>query len=228
MIGCLGFGIIIFSGLPKCIEVWVRTNILQMYMQRIEKFLQSSIPRSFYWLNEPTRYNLGAGLEIFTNTQTDFWQKTHYGFQRDDGHCLLTQLTGDFSLTAHVEFRPHEKYDQCGLMVRVDQDNWIKVSTEYESETDSRLGSVVTNLGYSDWATQDIPSSHKEMWYRVSKKDNDFLLENSYDGQQWLQLRITHLHQTFETLQVGVTACSPIGENFWCRFNLLEISKNQW
>jgi regulation of enolase protein 1 (concanavalin A-like superfamily) len=29
-------------------------------------------------------------LEIFTDEQTDFWQNTHYGFQRDNGHCLFT------------------------------------------------------------------------------------------------------------------------------------------
>jgi regulation of enolase protein 1 (concanavalin A-like superfamily) len=197
-------------------------------MQLIEEFERPTIPESFYWFNEPAKYQLGKGLEIFTDKETDFWQNTHYGFQRDDGHCLLTQQSGDFSLMAHVEFRPRETYDQCGLMVRVDRENWIKVSTEYESEKYSRLGSVVTNLGFSDWATQDIPSNHTEMWYRISKNGHDFLLENSFDGENWLQLRITHLHKMPETLEVRVYACSPTGKDFWCRFKLLEISKNEW
>ena len=197
-------------------------------MQLSAKFLQPSISDPFYWFNEPTRYRLGAGLEIFTDEKTDFWQTTHYGFQRDDGHCLLTKATGDFSLLTRVEFRPQTQYDQCGLMVRVDSQNWIKVSTEYESPACSRLGSVVTNCGFSDWATQDIPSSHREMWYRISRNGSDFLLENSYDGQNWLQLRVTHLHKVSEQLQVGVYACSPIGKDFWCRFKWLEISRNEW
>lgn len=197
-------------------------------MQLVEKFLQPTIPVNFFWFNEPAKYQLGTGLEIFTNPTTDFWQKTHYGFQRDDGHCLLTKQTGNFSLMAHVEFHPQEKYDQCGLMVCGDSENWIKVSTEYENDKYGRLGSVATNLGFSDWATQDIPASHKQMWYRISKNGNDFLLENSYDGQEWLQLRITHLHQAFEQLEIGVYACSPIGKDFWCRFDLLTISENKW
>lgn len=197
-------------------------------MQRIEKFLQSSLPADFFWFNEPTNYQLGNGLEIFTDPKTDFWQRTHYGFQRDDGHCLFTTQTGDFALMAHVEFHPQEKYDQCGLMVRGDKDHWIKVSTEYENEKIGRLGSVVTNRGYSDWATQDIPASHRQMAYRISKNGNDFLLENSYDGKEWLQLRITHLHKSFEQLQIGVYACSPIGKDFRCRFDLLTISENTW
>ena len=194
-------------------------------MHSIEKFQQSSIPANFYWFNQPTRFQLGAGLEIFTDEKTDFWQRTHYGFQRDDGHCLFTRLLGDFSITTQVEFRPEAQYDQCGLMVRIDSENWIKVSTEFESETHSRLGSVVTNLGYSDWATQDIPSSHREMWYRISKNGRDFTLENSYGGQDWLQLRVTHLHKAAELLEAGVYACSPIGKDFWCRFKLLAIAE---
>jgi regulation of enolase protein 1 (concanavalin A-like superfamily) len=197
-------------------------------MQLVERFLQPSLPSAFHWFNEPAKYELGNGLEILTDEKTDFWQNTHYGFQRDDGHCLLTRLEGDFCLKTHVEFRPQKMYDQCGLMVRVDSENWIKVSTEYEAEEHSRLGSVVTNLGFSDWATQDIPSSHREMWYRISRNGPDFLLESSYDGQDWHQLRITHLHQAPDLLEAGVYACSPIGKDFWCRFTLLEISENRW
>jgi regulation of enolase protein 1 (concanavalin A-like superfamily) len=194
-------------------------------MELVEKFQELSIPKSFYWFNEPARYQVGNGLEIFTNEKTDFWQNTFYGFQKDNGHCLLTPHHGDFSLITHVESRPLNKYDQCGLMVRVDYENWIKVSTEYENEKYSRLGSVVTNFGYSDWATQDINSSHTEMWYKISKNGSDFLLENSYDGQNWLQLRLTHLHKLSVQLELGIYICSPTGKDFWCRFKLLEISK---
>lgn len=197
-------------------------------MRLVEEFLESSIPEALFWFNEPARYRVGAGLELFTDEKTDFWQNTHYGFQRDDGHCLLARVEGDFSVLTHVEFRPQAQYDQCGLMVRVDRENWIKVSTEYENAECSRLGSVVTNLGFSDWATQDISSSHNEMWYRISRKGSDFLLEHSYDGQSWFQLRITHLHRAPEHVDAGVYACSPIGKEFWCRFKRLKISDNEW
>lgn len=197
-------------------------------MQLVERFLQPSLPNNFHWFHAPARYQVGNGLEIHTDAITDFWQKTHYGFQRDDGHCLFTTLSGNFSMTTHVEFQPQEKYDQCGLMVRGDMDNWIKVSTEYENDNHSRLGSVVTNLGFSDWATQDIPSDNRQMWYRISKNGGDFLLESSFDGKEWFQLRIAHLHKHFEQLEIGVYACSPIGKDFWCRFDLLTVLENKW
>ena len=197
-------------------------------MQRKEQFLQPSLPPDFFWFHEPAQYHLGNGLEILTDEKTDFWQRTHYGFQRDDGHCLLTRQIGDFSLLTHVEFQPRQQYDQCGLIVRIDSQNWIKVSTEYENEQVSRLGSVVTNLGYSDWATQDISSDHQATWYRISKRGSDFLLENSQDGQAWHQLRVTHLHKIMDRYEIGVYACSPIGKAFRCCFKTLEIADNQW
>jgi len=197
-------------------------------MQRTENFTGSTLPEDFYWFNEPTRYQIGNGLEIYTDEKTDFWQRTHYGFQRDDGHCLFLRQTGDFSLTVHLEFQPHEKYDQCGLIARIDSQNWIKASTEYEDEHLSRLGSVVTNLGYSDWATQDVTSKQSERWYRLSKRGSDFLLETSLDGKAWLQIRIAHLHAQAESYEIGVYACSPIGRDFHCRFMRLDIAENRW
>ena len=197
-------------------------------MELVYRFTSSNISSEFYWFNEPVEYHLGTGLELVTDKETDFWQNTHYGFKRDNGHCLFTRVSKDFSLLTHVEFEPNYQYDQCGLMIRIDAQNWIKSSTEYENDTLSRLGSVVTNLGYSDWATQDISSDHNEMWYRTSRRGGDFLLEYSLDGNRWNQMRIAHLHLAKEEVEVGVYACSPIGEGFRCRFSRLVIGENTW
>ena len=53
-------------------------------------------------------------------------------------------------------------------VVYLDSENWMKASIEYENEQYQRLGSVVTNHGYSDWATTDIDALVKSMWYRLS------------------------------------------------------------
>jgi len=192
------------------------------------RFEGPGIPNGFYWFNPPSRYRCDDGLEIITDVETDFWQRTHYGFQRDNGHCLFTRLAGNFRVSTQARFMPETQYDQCGLMVRADAGHWIKLSTELENQHISRLGSVVTNQGYSDWATQDVRSDITERWYRISRCENDFLLESAEDGQDWKQLRITHLHNAPETLEVGLYACSPIGANFCCRFPCLKIDECTW
>ncbi len=191
---------------------------------------EQRIPDGFAWFNQPAAVGFERGLAVTTRAGTDFWQRTHYGFRRDDGHFLRTSRSGDFALETRVEFDPRAKYDQCGLMVRVDGESWIKSSVEYEDTQLSRLGSVVTNLGFSDWATQDVSSSVRSMSHRISRSGSDFLIEWSTDGDEWRQMRIAHLHAASagSALTIGLYACSPVGGGFKCRFTYVEITGSRW
>lgn len=184
------------------------------------------IPADFFWFNKPEHRFENNKLTIVTKEGSDYWQRTHYGFSRDDGHAMLSSVTGDFVLTARTSFEYKDKFDQCGLLVRIDALNWIKVSMEREDSVCTRLGSVVTNLGYSDWATSDIDGGINEMWYRISGKENDFILENSTDGEIWSQMRIAHLHSRQRPLNIGVYACSPKTGGFEAEFSELSIEKS--
>ncbi|MCX5727017.1 MAG: DUF1349 domain-containing protein [Candidatus Saganbacteria bacterium] len=166
--------------------------------------------RNHSWRKPPQHHEIVQGrLYVRTFPNTDLWQETHYKKRRDNGHCLLTKVNYDFSLTVRTKFFPKHQYDQCGLIVRVDSRNWIKASTEYENSSLSRLGSVVTNNGYSDWATIDINSKVNKMWYKIQRKGNDFYIYRSNKGKLWKQIRISHLLCEFTGLKVGVYACSP-------------------
>jgi len=83
---------------------------------------------------------------------------TLYYYRRDNGHCLFTKIENDFSITVRTEFYPQKQYDQCGLIIYFNSENRIKTAIKYETENHSSLGSVVTNFGFSDWATIDINS----------------------------------------------------------------------
>lgn len=177
----------------------------------------------FTWLNEPDDIHFEDGLVFNTRPNTDFWQRTHYGFKRDDGHCLLTEIKEDFSLQALLEFKSYKQYDQCGIIVRIDSENWIKASIEYEDEQISRLGSVATNLGYSDWATTDISTDITAMWYRIKRSHQDFIIEHSMNGIDWKQMRVLHLHKNAETVWAGIYACSPNESRLTCKVKKIII-----
>jgi hypothetical protein len=184
--------------------------------------------RTFRWSHEPARWSLDSVLEITTDPDTDYWQRTHYGFRRDNGHFFYTEVAGDFSLTAFLTFQSTAQYDQCGLMCRVDADTWMKCSAEYETAEFAHLGSVVTNLGFSDWATQEVPASTNALHYKLDRKGDDFRISWSYDGERWCQMRIYHFHHCPETIQVGICACSPTGPGFVCQLRDLRIGPNDW
>ena len=63
-----------------------------------------------------------------------------------------------FSFIVKTDFsESNHRFDQCGIVMYLDSENWLKGSVEYENEAFQHLGSVVTNGGYSDWATTAIP-----------------------------------------------------------------------
>ena len=183
----------------------------------------------FQWKNEPEQYTLKDGmLSIVTQPHTDFWQRTHYGFRNDSGHCFCKAVTGDFTMETHARFSYQGRFDQCGVMVYDTEDTWMKGSIEKENEQTGRLGSVVTNHGYSDWATTDVPGTIQALSYRLHRRGDDFLLECSFEESEWLQMRIFHLHGIQPEIQVGLYACSPLDSSFTASFTVPAFSGCSW
>jgi hypothetical protein len=184
----------------------------------------------YRWMNPPKHSVVEKNrLIIETEPGTDLWQRTYYGFQNNNAPAFMQEVEGDFSFVVRTEFEESWfMYDQCGLLLYIDSDNWVKVSVEFENDSISRLGSVVTNLGYSDWATSDVKSDISEMWYRVNRRGQDFYIENSTDGKTYQQMRMFHLHKITEKVQIGVYACSPLQSSFNAVFSEFGTGPCTW
>ena len=182
------------------------------------------------WTRPPRDFTITPEeIRITTEPGTDLWQRTYYGFQNDNAPVL--QLETDetrFSFTVRTDFDSKHRFDQCGVAVYLDSENWLKASIEYENAQYQRLGSVVTNLGYSDWATSDIPASVRSMWYRLSRREADYCIECSADGVHFQQMRICHLHAGAGTIRFGVYACSPENSSFEAVFSQMELGPCLW
>ena len=133
-----------------------------------------------------------------------------------------------FSFTVRTQFDSKRRFDQCGVALYLDSENWLKASIEYENDRFQRLGSVVTNHGYSDWATTDIPAGVKEMWYRLSRRESDYCIECSEDGEHFKQMRICHLWDGNGKITFGIYACSPEDSSFRAVFSHMAITECLW
>ena len=182
------------------------------------------------WTREPKNYKIYDNkAEIITEPHTDLWQRTYYHFRNDNAPAL--QMSTDkkyFSFIVKTEFESKNRFDQCGVVMYLDSENWLKASVEYENERFQHLGSVATNMGYSDWATTAIDASVKSMWYRFSRREDDYCIECSADGVNYSQMRICHMWRANETIQFGIYACSPENSSFKATFTNLEITDCQW
>jgi uncharacterized protein len=186
-------------------------------------------PEQFYWINKPKKYTLANGvLKIQTEPETDFWQQTHYGFSKTNAPAFLTKYKNDFTFSVKAIFQTHNLYDQCGIMLFIDDKNWVKVSVEHENKQYARLGSVVTHFGYSDWATTDIPFPVTEMRYRLSLKGQDVFIEYADNNTRFKQMRILHLHKPVLGAGIGVYACSPLNSSFEAVFSEFHMDLCKW
>lgn len=188
------------------------------------------LEQELFWIRKPRSVVVGGGrVEIVTEPGTDLWQRTYYGFRNDNAPVLQMRTEERyFSFVVKTQFESNHRFDQCGVALYLDSENWLKASIEYENEDYQRLGSVVTNHGYSDWATTDIPASIKEMWYRLSRREDDFCLECSTDGVVFKQMRICHLWEGAGEIAFGVYACSPEQSSFRAVFSHMELMECIW
>ncbi len=191
-----------------------------------EDFVKQTINKQLKWHYEPAKWSIkNDQLHLYTDKETDFWQRTHYGFQADNGHFLYANIKGNFVLESHIQCNYQNQYDQAGLMVRVSDQCWVKTSVEYENDEPNKLGAVVTNHGYSDWSTQDVEDKFTNYRLRITRTGSCYKVEYFHESDaSWVQLRIFQLFDRPE-VQVGIYACSPKENGFSADFNYLHIDR---
>lgn len=192
--------------------------------------MKDFLKNNLIWTREPKNKTITENtVEIITESNTDLWQRTYYGFQNDNAPILQIETEEKyFSFIVKTQFESKNRFDQCGIAMYLDSENWLKASIEYENDKYQRLGSVVTNDGYSDWATTDILADIKEMWYRFSRRKSDYCIENSIDGVNFKQMRICHINKGANKIRFGIYACSPEKSSFKATFSNMIITNCQW
>lgn len=183
------------------------------------------------WTREPKSFDIsGDTITVVTNPGTDLWQRTYYHFRNDNAPVLqMSTREQYFSFVVKTDFQEsHQRFDQCGVVMYLDSENWLKGSIEFENEEFQHLGSVATNHGYSDWATTAIPADVKQMWYRLSRRADDFCIECSTDGESWRQMRVCHMYEAQDEIRFGIYACSPEESSFKAVFTDLAITECAW
>ena len=159
------------------------------------------------WLNEPLDWGIKSGkLNVTTGFKTDFWRHTHYGFVRDSGH--FWQLPAPKTFTASLTFEGSYEtlYDQAGLMLRVDEKNWIKCGIEHSDGMTNF--SIVITRDSSDWSVIGQPLISGPQTIRITAQDNSIIAHFLKPNGTWNLMRVADFPTTkIET--IGPMACSP-------------------
>ncbi|MCC8626342.1 DUF1349 domain-containing protein [Xanthomonas vesicatoria] len=170
------------------------------------------------WLNEPRSHRIVGGdvLEVVTDKGTDFWRETHYGFTRDSGHFLGIAAPAAFTCQLRVRAKFEQLYDQAGLMIRVNERQWVKAGIEL-SDGRAMLSSVLTD-GKSDWATGPYEADPSDFWIRATVDKGVLRLQVSKDGRYWPLVRLCPFPLA-TTYLVGPMTCTPEREGLKVHFS---------
>ena len=134
-----------------------------------------------------------------------------------------------FSFVVKTDFaESNHWFDQCGVVLYLDSENWLKASIEYENDRFQHLGSVVTNHGYSDWATTEISAGVKSMWYRLSPREDDFCVECFRGRPKPPSNADLPSARRQKRHPVWRLCCSPEDSSFRAVFTHMELTECKW
>ena len=181
--------------------------------------------RDFEWYNEPKDVSFDeTGMHVTSFERTDFWQNANAKMSKDNGHFFYTRKNGDFTVKARWNFETDAAFEQCGIMLRFDARNWLKVSMMSEDKRTPKLGTVVVNEGFADLSVVEIPENTQEIWYKIRKIQKDFLVYYSLDGKRFFQIRMFSFVHSHEDIKAGAFICSPLNAPFSATLSEIDFS----
>lgn len=174
------------------------------------------------WFNEPEQWEIkGNALEMFVTPKSDYWRISHYGFTVDDAPFYYATYGGEFEAKIKIKGDYVARFDQAGLMLRIDHENYIKAGIEFV-DGKYNLSTVVTHKT-SDWSVIALEQPVEEIWIKAVRRLDAIEIFYSFDDVTYTMMRNAWM-QDNTPIQVGPMAASPDGEGFKVRFESFKVT----
>lgn len=174
------------------------------------------------WYNEPERWEIKNNALIMQVTpKSDYWRISHYGFTVDDAPFYYSLYGGEFEAKVKLTGAYKARFDQMGLMIRTDHENYIKTGVEF---VDGKFNvSTVVTHGKSDWSVLTLDKIPPFIWIKVVRRLDAVEIFYSLDDKNYIMTRNAPL-QDNKPVMVGVMAASPDGNGFEARFENFKVN----
>lgn len=185
----------------------------ELYGQTLEKM---------NWFNEPENWKIsGDVLEMDVTPKSDYWRISHYGFTVDDAPFYYAEYGGEFEAKLKVWGDYKVRFDQAGMMIRIDHENYIKTGIEYV-DGKFNLSTVVTHKT-SDWSVIALDQKVDYIWIKVLRRLDAVEIFYSFDDRTWYMMRNAWVEAN-RPVKIGMFAACPDGNGFKARFSDFKVT----
>lgn len=174
------------------------------------------------WFNEPAVWSVDSGRLIMDVTpKTDYWRVSHYGFTVDDAPFYYAEYGGEFEAKVKIEGDYKTRFDQAGMMMRTDHENYIKTGIEF---VDGRfnLSTVVTHRT-SDWSVTPLDRPVDAIWIKAVRRLDAIEIFYSFDDKTYTLMRNAWVEAN-RPVKIGMYGASPDGEGFRAIFSDFKVT----
>lgn len=186
----------------------------------IQKFSAQSLEK-MTWFNEPEKWEIkNNSLSMFVTPQSDYWRVSHYGFTVDDAPFYYATYGGEFEAKVKITGNYKARFDQMGLMLRTDQEHYIKAGVEFV-DGKYNLSTVVTQ-NKSDWSVITLEKTPPALWIKAVRRLDAVEIFYSFDDKNYIMMRNAPL-QDNTPVMVGLMAACPDGEGFNAVFENFKV-----
>jgi len=159
----------------------------------------------------------GPDLLVTAAEGSDAWRHTAYGFVHDDAHALLADLSHAAAVEVTFSAAFDEQFDQAGLVLRADEETWIKAGTEV-SDGALQVGAVVT-LGRSDWSVAPVADwAGRRVTVRASRAGDAVTVRARVDDEPFRLVRVAPFPADAR-VAAGPYCCAPTRAGLTVRFS---------
>ena len=182
-----------------------------VFLTFLEGFQAQSLEK-MTWFNEPSQWEIkDKKLTMMVTPQSDYWRISHYGFTVDDAPFYYSTYGGEFETKVKITGDYKARFDQMGLMLRIDAQNYIKAGVEFV-DGKFNLSTVVTHKT-SDWSVITLEKAPPFVWIKAVRRLDAVEVFYSFDDKEYIMMRNAYL-QDNTPVQVGLMAACPDGNGF--------------
>lgn len=186
---------------------------LSMYAQTLEKM---------NWFNEPDNWQINGGtLTMDVTPNSDYWRISHYGFTVDDAPFYYAEYGGEFEAKAKISGDYKVRFDQAGMMIRLDHENYIKTGIEFV-DGKYNLSTVVTHKT-SDWSVIALDHPVEYIWIKAVRRLDAIEIFYSFDDKEYHMMRNAWVEAN-HPVKIGMFAACPDGNGFKASFSDFKVT----